>query len=419
MDEGCFLMPRCHRPACSRRYAALRPARATAEAAAAPALAPAPGSGSWSQDHDVAAASRGVAEWLSAQPLEELIPRQAAVELAASARGTVNFKYLAGGFADLLAHGEGRARGEKRTLRTLLGAEASRQACDAAVLAAECLDEETARDFLRSPTVEAILGAIMYEAIFEFVKSTDFLGSFVNGLPILGPLRQELMATIVREVDRRLGGSIKSFLGTYARTASERLTTMVLNNDTRRELGRTVRNVAEDTLDRTIADLVPPPHTTASLRKMLANVSLPGATGSEVLVDVLYDSLGGEPLGSYFLRNTTAVTSDGTHLEDQGLLRSAPQLGPLASEALAAALERFVRSPEGQDALVHIVRAALARPPPAAAQPSAEEGRGVETPPGRPPAPLAHPPLLSCPPPAAALRHGAGSGSDRFAPAGG
>jgi hypothetical protein len=88
------------------------------------------------------------------------------------------------------------------------------------------------RHRLASPAVVSVIGSVLYEGIFEFIQTVDILGNIVNGLPIIGPVRKQIMTGLKRELDRTLGKQVfsrtralvplKSFSSNQVQKQSER-----------------------------------------------------------------------------------------------------------------------------------------------------------------------------------------------------
>lgn len=310
-----------------------------------------------SQSHT--AAIDAVLRWLSNQSTEELLPRAAACELASSARQAIDFNSTAAAAVTLIEHAESRLKQENNSLKSFLGDETSSTLVDSASKVGNLIDDALIRDFLRSPAVEAIIGSLLYEALFEFVQRTDLIGSFVNGLPLLGPLRQQIVTALRKEVDTRLGSIIKRFMGSYASTSTERLTQLVLTVENRRALGDSTAKITADLLKRPLSSLVPPPTATSALKESILKSSPPPGTGDVMLIDTIYDSIGSEPLGQLLQGNKSAENGKDMQSENNGVLEEVPDLGPETRLALAEAWEKFIRSDEGQDALVHAAHALL------------------------------------------------------------
>ena len=66
---------------------------------------------------------------------------------------------------------------------------------------------------LRSEAVELLLGHVLYEGIVEFIQQVDVLGNVVNSLPVIGPIRVQIMTAARDQLDLLVGKQIASFLG--------------------------------------------------------------------------------------------------------------------------------------------------------------------------------------------------------------
>lgn len=56
------------------------------------------------------------------------------------------------------------------------------------------INEDILKAFMRTKAVESLAGAILYTGIFEFVQRADILGNIVNQLPVIGPVRQQVLS---------------------------------------------------------------------------------------------------------------------------------------------------------------------------------------------------------------------------------
>jgi len=164
---------------------------------------------------------------------------------------------------------EQRLREDNRTLKDLLGESvaASLERSIATGLS-DGFSREDIQAALRTPAVERAIGAILKDGIFEFIQTVDILGNAVNRLPILGPLRQQVVEGLRREVERMLGHQINAFLGRYTRLAAEQSLLPFLTADSNKALlAQSARQVAQYAFSRKVSELVPPPSSAAKLRE--------------------------------------------------------------------------------------------------------------------------------------------------------
>jgi hypothetical protein len=96
------------------------------------------------------------------------------------------------------ARAEQQLRAESRSVGELLGPAAAERLLQ--LLEGVAGDAAATRAFLRTPAVEGVVGAVLYEAIFQFIQTVDLLGNAVNTLPVIGPIRVQIVAAFKREV---------------------------------------------------------------------------------------------------------------------------------------------------------------------------------------------------------------------------
>ena len=52
------------------------------------------------------------------------------------------------------------------------------------------------------------LYSINSKGIFEFIQRVDIIGATVNKLPIIGPIRQQIIQEFKKSIDQVLGGQV-------------------------------------------------------------------------------------------------------------------------------------------------------------------------------------------------------------------
>jgi hypothetical protein len=222
-------------------------------------------------------------------------------------------------FETVWRRGEERLRGEQRALRELLRPETVGRLVEAAESADP--DPEAVRTFLRSPAIEAMLGEVLYNGISEFIKRADLIGRVVDKLPVLGGIRRRVTAVFKDEVEGRLEGQIKGFLGTFSGRAVDRMIQYVLSDEHKAGFAEARKRVAEHLLDRPVRAMVPPPETTDRWREALWESFRKQPPGEEDHLTKAYAEYGAEPLDTWMFE-----TSDGL------------------KDLIGRALERFLES---------------------------------------------------------------------------
>jgi len=215
-------------------------------------------------------------------------------------------------------------REESRTFKEILGEDASERLLKA--LEEVAGDADATQAVLRTPAVEGVIGSVLYEGIFQFIQTVDIIGNIVNGLPVIGPIRQQILNAFKKELDRTLGRQVKSFLGSYTRAASEQVANLVLSEENSKGFANARRRLGEEVLNRPLNSLVPPESTVDELSDAAWNIAAsPLPIGDEEVINRVYDAI-----GNYSL--------DGLGIE------TPPQISALATKTF----ERFLNSDEGK-----------------------------------------------------------------------
>jgi hypothetical protein len=240
--------------------------------------------------------------WLRGQTLSSLVPREAILALSAELEGDDAWWDLQRvRFDKAWARSEARLRGEERSLGEVIGKAGSERV----VSLAESLDPdpEAVRTFLRSPAIESMLGEVLYQGIFEFIKKVDLVGRVVNKLPVLGGIRRKILAAFREEIENRLESQIKGFLGGFSGLAVERMIQFVLSDENRQGMGKARRRLAEHMLERPVKTLVPDAEAVARSRentwKAIRESKLSDREGG--LLDLLYRDYGDESFAEWAL----------------------------------------------------------------------------------------------------------------------
>eukprot|EP00908_Phaeocystis_cordata_P010241 Transcript_21082.p1 GENE.Transcript_21082~~Transcript_21082.p1 ORF type:complete len:421 (+),score=145.76 Transcript_21082:46-1263(+) len=234
--------------------------------------------------------------WLRRQAISSVLSRSQATGLLEELRGDRRFwaqqrKQFARVWTSLV---DGLKQ-EPRPLSAVLGDSTSSRLLDAF----EEMDEEPALvdAILRSEVVEKMLGHVLYEGILEFVQRADLLGNLVNGLPILGPLRKQVVTEVRKRFEEVIGDQLVSFLGQYSATAAGHAASFALNEDNRVLLKAARRKVGAKLLKTPISQLV----SLNELEMVILRDSIWSAVqefrlpNEDQLLDALYAEFGHEP----------------------------------------------------------------------------------------------------------------------------
>jgi hypothetical protein len=170
--------------------------------------------------------------------------------LAANAQKEVKYALFDSAWNKLLT----TISSESRDARIIIGPKATNKVLDF-IEATDLYDKQSAHAFLSSPIFESMLGSILYEAIYEFLRRADFIGSFVDKLPVIGPIKSVIDREFKKSLDRTVGGQIKAFLATFNKTAVQRMAEFLLSPANRAALRKANRKAAENALSRPVSEL--------------------------------------------------------------------------------------------------------------------------------------------------------------------
>mmetsp|Transcript_11550 Transcript_11550/g.24631 ORF Transcript_11550/g.24631 Transcript_11550/m.24631 type:complete len:407 (-) Transcript_11550:128-1348(-) len=119
-------------------------------------------------------------------------------------------------------------------------------------------DAQTVRTFLESDAVNSLFTQLLYDAIFEFTTKFDILGNAISNLPLLGPVRNQVLKESKRNMDRTLGPLLQRFLSGYTRVAIRQAVDFVVSEENASAFGKANARLVEYLLQkRTVADWIP------------------------------------------------------------------------------------------------------------------------------------------------------------------
>ncbi|KAG8469087.1 hypothetical protein KFE25_007605 [Diacronema lutheri] len=317
------------RPAPALRVAARRangPSRA--RGARAPAM-----SASEKADDSVIVDSLldAVEEWVRERKVSEILPEQKVRSLLKAVRADVAFWERQHHQYERLWHSvESQLRQDKRPVREVLGEELS---ADLLVMLETFDTAPFVRGAMQSAAVERMLGSVLYEALFAFIKSVDILGQMVSGLPFLGPMRDQVIAQSKRQLDAVLGA------GLYTKEAVK--VAVRFFDDNPADLGRAQAALAESVLSKPFNEVIPPPADLALARDSLwLRLRTLRAPNEDELISGLYAEFGDETID-------TLLPVSNPRVEQY----SAPRIYIKSRDLLAANLHGFIASEHGRRCL--------------------------------------------------------------------
>lgn len=187
---------------------------------------------------------------------------------------------------------EARVRGEDRSTREILGEGTTQRLLDA-VEDLDGYDPGAVRAFLSSDAINNLFAKILYDGIFEFFQKIDVFGNIISNLPIIGPIRNQIITETKRSLDRSLGPLVQSFLGSYTRIAVNEAVDFVLSPSNTKAFGGANVRLISSLLERPVNTLLPDSGVTDTLRDdafaYLRNVDMKDV---ESALDFVYEIAG-------------------------------------------------------------------------------------------------------------------------------
>jgi len=341
----------------ARHYAgASVPARAVACAAAADGQngARAAGSGDGRDAHmyvddQLEADSRAadvlldsVEAWLRDQRVDDVLPEHTFRSLVEAVRQDGAFwERQHTQYERLWARVECQLRRETRPVRSVIGEDAESNLLE---LADQLDSRSLVRRVLQSRAAERLLGSVLYEALFAFVQSVDILGQLVNALPLIGPMRKQLVDASKLSLDALVGDQIADFLGGYTQRAAQTAVAYVDANGA--DLARAQRALLEEALQRPFNASLPSELEMGMLRDALwLRVRNFRAPHEDELIARLYEEFGSEHIETLLPAHNPRVRS---------AVASPPHIFLKGRELLSANLRSFIASEQGRSAIAHL-----------------------------------------------------------------
>lgn len=275
-----------------------------------------------------------VEEWVREQRVQDILPEAKLRSFLAAVRADASFWERQHHQYERLWHRiEAQLRLDTRPVRDVLGAELS----DDLVEMLQTYDTSPfVRRAMESPAIERMLGSVLYEALFAFIKSVDILGQALSNLPFFGPMRDQIIAQSKRQLDTMLGGQITSFLGSYTKEAVKSAVRYVDEHPS--EFGSAQRTLAESLLDRPFNEALPAPADLALVRDSLwlrlRNLRAPN---EDEIITGLYAEFGDETIDTLLPLTNPRVEQV-----------NAPQIYQKSRGIIASNLHGFIASEQGR-----------------------------------------------------------------------
>lgn len=243
------------------------------------------------------ASSRPAIDWVKQEPLNSILPKDDALAIIAE---LLSDKELINDSESLVERNwksiESRLRDETRSVKEFLGQETTDRVLDA-VSSLNSYDPEAVQAFLSSDAITNLFSRVLYDGIFEFFQKIDVFGQIVNGLPIIGPIRKQIVQETKKQLDRSLGPLVQNFLATYTKIAVKQASEYVLSPSNAKAFGGANVKLASSLLDRPVNSLLPSSDLTESLQTSLFEyLRAVEAKDFDQYIDLAYDFAGDKAL---------------------------------------------------------------------------------------------------------------------------
>uniref|UniRef100_A0A7S0KXJ0 Uncharacterized protein n=1 Tax=Asterionellopsis glacialis TaxID=33640 RepID=A0A7S0KXJ0_9STRA len=127
-------------------------------------------------------------------------------------------------------------------------------------------DSGAVRAFLESDAINNLFAKVLYDGIFEFTQKIDIFGNILSKLPIIGPIRKQIVAETKKNLDRTLGPLVQQFLGTYTKVAVGEASDFVLSASNRESFGAANVRLVSSLMERPVNSLLPDKSVTDKLK---------------------------------------------------------------------------------------------------------------------------------------------------------
>ena len=119
-------------------------------------------------------------------------------------------------------------------------------------------DAQTVKAFLESDAINSLFTQLLYDAIFEFTTKFDILGNAISNLPLLGPVRNQVLKESKRNMDRTLGPLLRQFLSGYTRIAIRQAIDFVVSKENASAFGNANAKLVGYLLEkRSVSEWIP------------------------------------------------------------------------------------------------------------------------------------------------------------------
>ncbi|KAJ1620624.1 hypothetical protein T492DRAFT_1150130 [Pavlovales sp. CCMP2436] len=275
-----------------------------------------------------------VEEWVRTQRVSDIVPEKKLRSLLKAVRSDVSFwERQHEQYERLWFRVEAQLRLDARPVREVLGEELSQ---DALIMLEQFDSAPFMRSAMQSDAVEKLLGSVLYEALFAFIKSADILGNMMSSLPLFGPMRDQIIRESKKSLDAVMGAQISGFLGSYSKEAVKSAVSYVDGHGA--DFSKAQRRAVEELLNRPFNSVLPSAADTALIRDTVwLRVRHVRAPNEDEIISSLYAEFGEETIDTLLPLANPRVDTE--HM---------PRIFVKGRDLLAGNLHNFILSEQGK-----------------------------------------------------------------------
>jgi len=245
----------------------------------------------------LSSSARPVIDWAKTESLESLLPKE---DLFAILSELQSNPLLINDSEELVSKNweslERKLQSEERTVRQIIGEQTTERLLRSVQNLNE-YDPDAVKAFLGSEAVNTLFARVLYDGIFEFVQKIDIFGNIINNLPVIGPIRQQIIRETKKSLDKSLGPLVQNFLGTYTKIAIVQAIEFILSPANGKAFGTANARLVLSVLKRPVNSLLPPSDVSTKLRNdAFSFVRDADLEEARQYIDSVYDIIGDKNL---------------------------------------------------------------------------------------------------------------------------
>ena len=188
---------------------------------------------------------------------------------------------------------------EDRSIKEIIGEDSTERILKS-VRDYDVYDPKAVNVFLSSPAVSSLLSKLLFDGIFEFIQIIDVFGNIVNSLPVIGPVRQQIVKELKKSLDKTLVPQVNRFLKSYNKVAIETAANFVLSDENKKAFGSANALLVSTFFERKINTLLPDKEISMKLISDASNFARNlKADDTDKPLDFIYDRLNDKKVNDF------------------------------------------------------------------------------------------------------------------------